>query len=112
VASSLSQLVLFVPVTLAAPLVPMLSEAAATSDRAGFSAFVARNVRMVWCASLPVTVLAGAAAPVLVRALYGEAFAAAVPAFVVLACANLLIAVETVGAYVFVARRRMWEASR
>jgi len=109
VASSLSQLVLFIPATLAAPLVPMLSEVAATADRGRFSAFVARNSRMVWCISLPVTVLVGGAAPVLIRVLYGAAFAPAVPAFVLLACANLLIAVESVGAYVFIARRRMWE---
>jgi len=83
--------------------------AALALNRARFSAFVARNGRMVWCISLPVTVLVGGAAPVLIRMLYGAAFVRSVPAFVLLACANLLIAVESVGAYVFVARRRMWE---
>jgi O-antigen/teichoic acid export membrane protein len=109
VANSLAQLVLFIPATLAATLVPMFSEVAATADRARFSAFVARNCRMVWCINLPVTVLVGGAAPLLIGALYGAPYAPSVPAFVLLACSNLLVAVESVAAYVFIARRKMWE---
>ena len=109
VANSLAQLVLFIPATLAATLVPMFSEVAAHSGRERFSAFVARNCRMVWCINLPVTVLVGGAAPLLIGALYGAPYAPSVPAFVLLACSNLLVAVESVAAYVFIARRRMWE---
>jgi O-antigen/teichoic acid export membrane protein len=108
VASSLSQLVMFVPLTLAVPLLPMMSEVAAGGDRGRFSAFVARNARMVWCINLPLTIGIGVAAPVLVKVFFGARYAAATPAFTILACSNLLVALLGVAGAAFMARRRMW----
>jgi O-antigen/teichoic acid export membrane protein len=110
VASSLSQLALFIPLTLAGPLVPMFSEFAAKEDAARLSQFAARNTRMVWCLNLPVAILLTALAPHLIAALYGPAFEGAAPAFAILASANLLISVQSVMAYVLIAKRRMWES--
>jgi O-antigen/teichoic acid export membrane protein len=108
VANSLAQTIMFVPLTLAVPLLPMMSEVAASGDRARFSAFVARNARMVWCINLPITVGIGIAAPALVGVLYGARYAPALPAFVTLACSNLLVALLSVAGAAFMARRRMW----
>ncbi len=109
VANAIAQLVLFLPSTLASPLIPILSQAAAEEQPEQFSSFVRRNLRMVWCISIPVGVLLGSAAPVIIGILYGAPYAPASETYAILACSNLLIAIQSVVGFVLIARRRMWQ---
>ena len=109
VANALAQLVLFLPSTIASPLIPILSEVAAEGNRERLSGFVVRNLRMMWCVSVPVSVLFGGAAPVLITVLYGRAYEPSSTTYVILAASNLLIALQSVVGFVLIAKRKMWQ---
>jgi len=111
VANTLAQLALFIPVTIAAPLVPLMSEVAVTGDRAALSRFTAQNLRMVWALALPTGLLAGGFGPLLITVLYGSEYADSVVPYLILSATNVLIAVTGVGGFVLMAKRRMWEGA-
>lgn len=110
VANALAQLVLFVPTTLAAPLIPLLSEVHAQGDERRFASLVLKNVRLVWLVTLPLAAGFGIAAFVVVTLLYGATYAPAAKSFVILLGVNTLIAVEGVLGNVLIAKKHMWDS--
>ena len=110
VANSLAQLVLFIPATMSAPLVPIFSEVSSTENPERFSELVVKNVRMIWSVALPIAAFMGAAAFWLIVLLYGRQYVPSVSTFVVLVVTNLLIAVESILGYVLIAKKKMWDS--
>ncbi|MER3523791.1 MAG: hypothetical protein C4326_06895 [Ignavibacteria bacterium] len=108
VASALAQVVLFVPTTLAAPLIPILSEVHAQGEEGRFASLVLKNVRLVWLATLPLAASFGIAAFAVVTMVYGASYAPAVKSFMILLGVNTLIAVEGVLGNVLIAKKQMW----
>src|SRR5262249_3698136 len=79
VADTLTQLTTLLRMTLCTPAMTFMSEAHAKSRGGVFTGLVSGNLRMLWLFTLPLALGCAAFAPLLVRILFGEAYAGAAP---------------------------------
>jgi O-antigen/teichoic acid export membrane protein len=110
VANSLAQLVLLLPLTVGAPMVPLLAELSASKDEARFGLMVRRNVKLMWAITMPFAILFGVPASLLITLIYGDHFVSSVPTYLLLIGQNCLIAIESVAGYVLIAKNKMWDS--
>jgi O-antigen/teichoic acid export membrane protein len=110
VANSLAQLVLLLPLTVGAPMVPLLAELNASKDETRFDLMVRRNIKLMWAITMPFAILFGVPASFLITLVYGDHFASSVPTYLLLIGQNCLIAIESVAGYVLIAKNKMWDS--
>ncbi|MGO8818051.1 MAG: oligosaccharide flippase family protein [Terriglobia bacterium] len=110
VALTLAQVVLLLPVSLSFPGVSFMSELHATADRSVFGSFLVTHLRLAWALTLPLALGLGLFSPLLVRILFGSAFAGASLAGTMMSGAALLMVVNAFINIPIAASGRMWQA--
>ena len=106
-AYGLAQLIWLAPMSFFVPAMTFLSEAhAAQQER--FGALVGSNARMIWLLTLPLALSVALASPLLLNALFGAAYQAAVPAAFVLSLNGLLMGLIGLFNTALVAAGRIW----
>lgn len=106
----LAQIVLLLPISLSSPGVSFMSELHARADSAVFASFLVKNLRLAWALTLPLALGCGLFSPLLVRILFGSAFAGASLLATIMSAAALLMVVNTFINIPIAASGRMWQA--
>jgi len=101
----LLEFTLIVPAYYNGAIFPVISASHNTNPQR-FMLIYRRSVKYMWVASLPLAIGTAALAPRLVEVLYGQAYAACVPALRVLMWTLLLIAVNSINAPYLIAMHR------
>jgi O-antigen/teichoic acid export membrane protein len=110
VSLSLAQIVLLIPLSLSSPGVSFMSELHTRADSAVFGSFLVTNLRLAWALTLPLAVGCGLLSPLLVRVLFGSAFAGASLLGTIMSAVALLMVVNTFINVPIAASGRMWQA--
>jgi O-antigen/teichoic acid export membrane protein len=87
-----------------------MSELHATADRSVFGGFLVTNLRLAWALTLPLALGCGLISPLLVRILFGSAFAGAALVGTIMSAVALLMVINTLINIPIAASGRMWQA--
>ena len=109
VANALAQLVLFVPVAIAAPLIPLMSEISISGNVEKFSNFVTKNIRVVWCIAMPLTLFFGTSAVLIINLFFGREYSSSANTFALLSCTNLFVAIDGIAIYALLSINKVWQ---
>lgn len=109
VANAMSRLVLFLPMIILTPVLPILSEIQALGDQQRFSKVLGKNLKLIWLFTLPLVVLVCSLSKTVISLLYGIQYSTAyVPTCIMLFTALFIVINSAVGTGIISNSRRVW----
>ncbi|MCK5605630.1 oligosaccharide flippase family protein [Candidatus Pacearchaeota archaeon] len=109
VANAISRVVVFLPMIILIPVLPIYSEIQASGDHQRFSRVLGKNLKVIWLFTLPLVVLVCCLSKVIIRVLYGTQYSEAfTPASLMLFTGLLIVINNAVGTGIISHSKRVW----
>jgi O-antigen/teichoic acid export membrane protein len=109
VANAMSRLVLFLPMIILTPILPIFSEIQASGDHQRFSKVLGKNLKLIWLFTLPMVVLICCLSKNMISLIYGAKYEAAfVPACIMLFTALFMVINSATGTGIISSSDRIW----
>lgn len=111
IAQILSQLVVFLPLVILTPVLPIFSEVQAMGDYQRLSTVVSRNLKYIWLLTLPIVTVVSSLSQVLILRIYGSQYGGSfIPTFLMLWTALFIVMNNVIGVSIISDSKRIWHA--